>query len=51
MTSRLGTPFVALFSESAGRVLVTVAPDDEERLFELASDHGVAGHLARGDPR
>jgi phosphoribosylformylglycinamidine synthase subunit PurL len=34
-------PFVALFSESAGRVLVTVTPDDEERLFELAADHGV----------
>ena len=34
-------PFVALFSESAARVLVTVAPDDEERLFELAADHGV----------
>jgi phosphoribosylformylglycinamidine synthase subunit PurL len=37
-----GDAFVALFSESAGRVLVTVAPDDEERLFELAADHGVA---------
>jgi phosphoribosylformylglycinamidine synthase subunit PurL len=36
-----GDPFVALFSESAGRVLVTVSPDDEERLFELAADHGV----------
>ena len=36
-----GDPFVALFSESAGRVLVTVTPDDEERLFELAADHGV----------
>ncbi len=36
-----GDSFVALFSESAGRVLVTVAPEDEERLFELASDHGV----------
>ena len=36
-----GDPFVALFSESAGRVLVTVAPEDEERLFELAADHGV----------
>ena len=34
-------PFIALFSESAARVLVTVAPDDEERLFELAADHGV----------
>jgi phosphoribosylformylglycinamidine synthase II len=36
-----GDAFVALFSESAARVLVTVAPDDEERLFELAADHGV----------
>jgi phosphoribosylformylglycinamidine synthase subunit PurL len=36
-----GDAFLALFSESAGRVLVTVAPDDEERLFELAADHGV----------
>jgi phosphoribosylformylglycinamidine synthase len=33
---------VALFSESAGRVLVTVDnPDDEERLFELAAEHDV----------
>ena len=45
-----GDPFVALFSESAGRVLVTVAPDDEERLCELAADHGVPDHLARADP-
>ncbi len=36
-----GDPFVALFSESTARVLVTVAPEDEERLFELASEHGV----------
>ena len=36
-----GDPFLDLFSESAGRVLVTVAPDDEERLFELAAEHGV----------
>ena len=37
-----GDPFVALFSESAGRVLVTVAAeDDEARLFELAEEHGV----------
>lgn len=36
-----GDPFLALFSESAGRVVVTVAPEDEERLFELAADHGV----------
>ena len=37
-----GDPFVALFSESSGRVLVTVAPEDEERLVELAADHDVA---------
>ncbi len=36
-----GDPFVALFSESAARVLVTVEPEDEERLFELATDHDV----------
>ncbi len=36
-----GDPFVALFSESTARVLVTVAPEDEERLFELAAEHGV----------
>jgi phosphoribosylformylglycinamidine (FGAM) synthase-like enzyme len=36
-----GDAFLALFSESAARVVVTVAPEDEERLFELASDHGV----------
>ena len=36
-----GDPFLALFSESTARALVTVAPEDEERLFELASEHGV----------
>ncbi len=36
-----GDPFVALFSESAGRVLVTVAPGDEEALADLAARHGV----------
>ncbi len=36
-----GDPFVALFSESAARVLVTVEPEDEERLFELATEHDV----------
>ena len=36
-----GDAFVALFSESAARVVVTVAPEDEERLFELAAEHGV----------
>ena len=34
-------PFLALFSESAARVLVSVAPEDEERLFELAAEHDV----------
>ncbi|MEO7352094.1 MAG: phosphoribosylformylglycinamidine synthase subunit PurL, partial [Marmoricola sp.] len=36
-----GDPFLALFSESAARVVVTVDPQDEERLFELAAEHGV----------
>jgi phosphoribosylformylglycinamidine synthase II len=36
-----GDPFLALFSESAARAVVTVAPEDEERLFELAAEHGV----------
>ncbi len=36
-----GDPFLALFSESAARVVVTCSPADEERLFELASEHGV----------
>ena len=44
-----GDPFVALFSESAGRVLVTVAPEDEERLVALAAAHGVPQRQARGD--
>ena len=46
-----GDPFVALFSESAGRVLVTVAPEDEERLFELAAEHGVPITSLGRDPR
>jgi phosphoribosylformylglycinamidine synthase len=33
--------FVALFSESAGRVLVTVPAADESRLQDLAGRHGV----------
>ena len=33
--------FVALFSESAGRVLVTVTADHAERLAALAKEHGV----------
>jgi phosphoribosylformylglycinamidine synthase len=36
-----GDPFVALFAESAGRVLVTVAPGDVDRLTALAERHGV----------
>jgi phosphoribosylformylglycinamidine synthase len=36
-----GDPFVALFSESAGRVLVTVPKADVERLTALAARHGV----------
>jgi phosphoribosylformylglycinamidine synthase subunit PurL len=34
-------PFVALFSESAARVLVTVPHDDLDRLIDLAAEHGV----------
>ncbi len=36
-----GDPFVALFSESVARVVVSVAPEDEERLMELAAEHDV----------
>jgi phosphoribosylformylglycinamidine synthase len=36
-----GDAFVALFAESAARVMVSVAPEDEERIFELAAEHGV----------
>ncbi len=36
-----GDAFVALFAESAARVVVSVAPEDEERIFELAAEHGV----------
>jgi phosphoribosylformylglycinamidine synthase len=36
-----GDPFVGLVSESAGRVLVTVAAADVDRLRELAAEHGV----------
>jgi phosphoribosylformylglycinamidine synthase len=36
-----GDAFVALFSESAGRVLVTVPSDDAARLGDLAERHGV----------
>jgi phosphoribosylformylglycinamidine synthase subunit PurL len=38
-------PFVALFSESAGRVLVTVAPDAAEGLCERAAAAGVPARL------
>ncbi len=37
-----GDAFLGLFSESAGRVLVTVADGDAERLVQLAAEHGVA---------
>lgn len=36
-----GDAFVGLFAESAGRVVVTVAPGDEGRLADLAARHGV----------
>ncbi len=36
-----GDPFVALFSESAGRAVVTVPATDVGRLTELAGRHGV----------
>jgi phosphoribosylformylglycinamidine synthase len=36
-----GDPFVWLFSESAGRVLVTVPDADADRLVSLAERHGV----------
>ncbi|WP_230486942.1 phosphoribosylformylglycinamidine synthase subunit PurL [Nocardioides anomalus] len=36
-----GDPFVALFSESAGRVVVTVPEADLDRLTALAAQHGV----------
>ncbi|MGZ4446851.1 MAG: phosphoribosylformylglycinamidine synthase subunit PurL, partial [Nocardioides sp.] len=36
-----GDAFVGLFAESTARVLVTVAPGDEERLADLAARHGV----------
>jgi phosphoribosylformylglycinamidine synthase II len=34
-------PFVLLFSESAGRAVVVVAPGDEARLAELCVEHGL----------
>jgi phosphoribosylformylglycinamidine synthase len=36
-----GDPFVALFSESAARVVISVPDADEERLLALAERHGV----------
>jgi phosphoribosylformylglycinamidine synthase II len=39
--SLAGDPFVDLFAESAGRVVVTVAAGDEQRLADLAARHGV----------
>ena len=37
-----GDPFVGLFAESTGRVLVSVRDDDADRLADLAHRHGVA---------
>ncbi len=37
-----GDAFVHLFAESGARVLVTVAPGDEDRLAELSERHGVS---------
>jgi phosphoribosylformylglycinamidine synthase subunit PurL len=36
-----GDPFVALFAESAGRVLVTVKDDGADSLVDLAQRHGI----------
>jgi phosphoribosylformylglycinamidine synthase subunit PurL len=36
-----GDPFVALFSESTARAVITVAEDDLDRLTDLALAHGV----------
>jgi phosphoribosylformylglycinamidine synthase II len=36
-----GDPFLALFSESAARVLATVSADDVQTLLDLAAAHGV----------
>ncbi len=36
-----GDPFVALFSESAARAIVTVTTDNADRLVALAEKHGV----------
>jgi phosphoribosylformylglycinamidine synthase len=38
-------PFVALFSESAGRVLVTVDPDRADDLLGMAAEAGVPAHV------
>jgi phosphoribosylformylglycinamidine synthase len=39
--SLAGDPFIALFSESAGRVVVTVPTAEVDRLTALAGRHGV----------
>jgi phosphoribosylformylglycinamidine synthase len=36
-----GDPFLDLFSESAARAVVTVLPEDADRLVALAEEHGV----------
>ncbi|HEY0139986.1 MAG TPA: phosphoribosylformylglycinamidine synthase subunit PurL [Thermoanaerobaculia bacterium] len=45
-------PISLLFSESQGRVIVAVRPEQRERVLALASEHGIAaqrlGHTAHG---
>jgi phosphoribosylformylglycinamidine synthase len=41
MVTLADDPFVALFSESAGRVVVTVEHGDAQALQALAAKHGV----------
>ena len=47
-----GDPFVALFSESTARAIVTVTPDREDAFTALAEQHGVPvtalGHTGGG---
>ena len=37
-------PFVMLFSESSGRVLVSVLPGAEDDLIALCNEHGIHRH-------
>ncbi|MFL6172133.1 MAG: AIR synthase-related protein, partial [Marmoricola sp.] len=41
ITTLTGDAFTALFSESAGRVVVTVDSRDADALIALAAEHGV----------